>query len=93
MLAYLLPLYGSHLSEFHTFAIEFSLAFASAKSELHVSNFTHHFLSCLHIYKRAHLQNVDFADAMLDPSNTKEIMKMIHLECNQGVLPVVNRDL
>lgn len=58
-----------------------------------MSNFKRHFLNCLHIYKQAHLQNVDFADTILDPSDSKKILNKIQMECQQGALPVVNRDL
>lgn len=72
-MGYLWPLYGSNLQSFNTFAIEFSLAFVSAKLELNPSNFKRHFNNCLLIYKRAHLQNMNFADLILDPTKFKEI--------------------
>ena len=94
-MAYLWPLYASNLESFNTFAIDFSLAIASAKLEMNVQNFKRHFQNCLLIYKRAHLQNVNFADTILDQSKFKEIQERIEKECNQGgdERRVYNRDL
>jgi hypothetical protein len=63
-----------------------------------VSNFKRHFLSCLFLFKKAYLQNIDFSDAILDPTKIKEILGMIQEECQQqGTgLPfqgIINRDL